>query len=59
MSDSYNSVVDVRDLAIEQGLAVIESELQVTLDPVQRIAVTRGLEEVVEMWMWHARRGER
>ena len=51
--DSYISAVNVRDLAIEQGLALIESELQVTLDAVQRATMIRGLEEVVELWAWH------
>ena len=57
--DSYHSAVDVRDLAIEHGLTVIEAELRITLDPVQRVAVTRGLTEVAETWAWHAPRGER
>jgi hypothetical protein len=48
MSDGYTASVDPRTLAIERALHDIEVELHHHLDPVERIAITRTLEQLAD-----------
>jgi hypothetical protein len=55
-NDSYQgATISPLDCAVEHALERIERELAHRMDAVERVAVTRVLEELGDAWAYHGR----
>jgi hypothetical protein len=54
-NDNYIGAVSPQDRAVEHALERIERELAHRMDAVERVAVTRVLEELGDAWAYHGR----
>jgi hypothetical protein len=55
MGNDYSATISPQDCAVEHALERIERELGHRMDAVERVAVTRVLEELGDAWAYHRR----